>query len=167
MRRKKFVQYRRKREGKTNYKKRLELLKSGKLRLVVRKSLRNVIVQIVEYHVDGDKTLVKVSSKELKKHGWTGYGRNTPSAYLVGLLCGVKAKENKITEAILDLGLHPSRKGTILYAVLKGVVDSGLNVAHSKEIFPSDDRIMGKHISDKVPVEFEKVKNNIMKGGNK
>ena len=83
------------------------------------------------------------------------------------MLCGVKAKEKKINEAILDLGLHPSRKGTILYSVLKGVVDSGLNVAHSPEIFPSEDRIIGKHISEKVPAEFEKVKNNIMKGGNK
>ncbi|MBL7051634.1 MAG: 50S ribosomal protein L18 [Nanoarchaeota archaeon] len=167
MKRKKFVQYRRKREGKTNYRKRLELLKSMKLRLVVRKSLRNVIVQIVEYNVDGDKTLVMVSSKELKKYGWSGYCRNTPSAYLVGLLCGVKAKEKKISEAILDLGLHPSRKGTILYSVLKGVIDSGVNIAHSPEIFPSEDRIMGKHISDKVPVEFEKVKNEIMKGEKK
>ena len=106
-----------------------------------------------------DKTVVITGTQESVDKA----GRASEIAYQIAK----KAKELKINEAILDLGLHPSRKGTILYSVLKGVVDSGLNVAHSPEIFPSDDRIMGKHISDKIPVEFEKVKNNIMQGGKK
>ena len=106
MSRKKFIPYRRKREGKTNYKKRLEMLKSGALRLVVRTSLRHVTVQVVEYNVDGDKTLVAVNSKELAKYGWKGHGRNISVAYLTGYLCGKKALKKDIKEAILDQGLR-------------------------------------------------------------
>ncbi len=52
---KRTVPHRRKREAKTNYKKRLALLKSGEYRLVLRKTTNTMIAQIVEYHVDGDK----------------------------------------------------------------------------------------------------------------
>lgn len=43
------VPFRRRREGKTNYHKRLKLLKSKKPRLVVRKTLNHHIAQIVVY----------------------------------------------------------------------------------------------------------------------
>ena len=43
------VPFKRKREGKTDYKKRLKLLSSSKPRLVIRKSLKNMTVQIIEY----------------------------------------------------------------------------------------------------------------------
>jgi len=62
------VPYRRKREGKTNYKKRLEYLKSKQLRLVIRKTNKHMILQIVQYHPDGDKVLLGVSSKKLETH---------------------------------------------------------------------------------------------------
>ncbi|MDP3918901.1 MAG: 50S ribosomal protein L18 [Nanoarchaeota archaeon] len=163
MKKRKFIPYRRKTEGRTNYKKRLILLKSGKLRLVVRKSLRGVIAQLIEYKVNGDVTKVTVTSKQLKTYGWKGYGRNTPAAYLVGLLLGKKAQEKQIKEAVLDLGLYQSRQGTILFAVLKGAVDSGLNISHNSKIFPSDERIAGKHISEDVAKNFEETKNNIAK----
>ena len=42
--------FRRKRKGKTNYKKRLKLLLSNKPRLVIRPFIKNIIAQIVEYH---------------------------------------------------------------------------------------------------------------------
>ena len=77
MKTKRFLPFRRKLQGKTNYRKRLELLKSNALRIVVRKSLKNITVQAVEYHPDGDKTLFTVTSKDLKEYGWKGYGRNT------------------------------------------------------------------------------------------
>jgi large subunit ribosomal protein L18 len=57
------VPYRRKREGKTNYKKRLEYLKSKSTRLVIRKTNKHVIMQLVQYHPDGDHVLIGVSSK--------------------------------------------------------------------------------------------------------
>ena len=44
MRRRKVIKYKRKRTGKTNYKKRLSILKSKKHRLVIRKSLNNTCI---------------------------------------------------------------------------------------------------------------------------
>ena len=44
---KKTIYYRRKRSGLTNYKKRLSLLLSKKPRLVIRKSLNNMVAQVV------------------------------------------------------------------------------------------------------------------------
>ena len=159
-----FVPFRRKREGRTNYKKRLALLKSGKLRLVVRNSLKNVWIQIVEYHDDGDKVLMTVHSRELKKYGWTGYLKNLPAAYLTGLLCGLKAKKQGLNGLVLDAGLKRLVKGNITYGALKGVVDSGLDIAHGEGIFPSDERIQGKHISDNIVKNFNEVKDKITKG---
>ena len=159
-----FVPFRRRREGRTNYKKRLALLKSGKLRVVVRNSLKNVWLQIVEYHDDGDKVLMTVHSRELKKFGWTGYLRNLPAAYLTGLLCGLKAKKAGLNGLVLDAGLKKLFRGNLTYSALKGIVDSGLDVAHGEGIFPSDERIQGKHISDNVAKNFNEVKDKITNG---
>ena len=90
----KSVPFRRKREGKTNYKKRLKILLHRKPRLVIRKSLNSIIAQIVEYNADGDKVVLSAHSKELGKFGWKPNKGNLPSAYLIGLLIGKKAKEN-------------------------------------------------------------------------
>jgi large subunit ribosomal protein L18 len=138
------VPFRRKREGRTDYRKRLALLKSKLPRLVVRKSNKNMLAQLIEYEDKGDHVLFTVKSTDLKKHGWEMNLGNMPSAYLTGLLLGVKAKGKK---AILDLGLQAPIKGSRLYAALKGAIDGGLEVISSEENLPSDDRIMGKHIA--------------------
>ena len=82
----KRVEYRRKRKGKTNYKKRLNLLLSRKSRLVIRKTLTSTIAQIVNYDENGDKTIISANSSELKKLGWKMNTSNIPSAYLTGML---------------------------------------------------------------------------------
>lgn len=58
--------HRRRREKKTNYSRRLALLKSGKERLIVRKHNKSVIVQIVEYNGKDDDTIGAVNSVELR-----------------------------------------------------------------------------------------------------
>ncbi len=142
------VQFRRKRIGKTNYKKRLKLLSAKKPRLVIRKSLNNIIAQIVEYNPKGDKIILSTHSRELMKYGWNLNLGNLPSAYLVGLLIGIKAVKKNIKSAILDIGLQKSVKGSRIYAVLKGCIDAGLDIPHSPEILPTEERIKGKHIAD-------------------
>ena len=137
---------RRKREGKTDYRKRLTLLKSGVPRLVVRKSLKNILAQIIQYQPTGDKVLVSAHSNELKRFGWMLHNGNATAGYLVGLLLGEKAKKAKIKEAILDIGLHHSVKGTSIYAVVKGSIDAGLRVPCDPDILPKDDRLQGKHV---------------------
>jgi|TARA_Y100000310_G_scaffold159627_1_gene159230 large subunit ribosomal protein L18 len=138
----------RKRESKTNYHVRLELLKSHTTRMIIRKTSKNVILQLVDYTPDSDKIITSVNTTEVSKYGWKGAKKNIPSSYLAGLLLGKKANKNNIQKAILDLGLHPPIKKSLLYAALKGALDSGLEIPHSKEVIPSEDRIKGKHISE-------------------
>ena len=52
------VKFRRRRLNKTNYQKRLNLLKSKKPRLVLRRSNAFFYSQVIEYNLTGDKTLV-------------------------------------------------------------------------------------------------------------
>ena len=142
------VAYRRKREGKTNYKKRLKLLLSGKPRLVVRMSLGDVYAQVVQYGEKGDKVVASARGAELKKLGWNYNTRNIPGSYLLGMIIARKAKENGINEAILDLGLNKSVSGSRIFAVLKGAVDNGLQIPHSESVLPKEERISGKHIEE-------------------
>lgn len=142
------VPFRRKTEGKTNYKKRLSLLKSDKPRLVVRPSLKNIIAQIVIFEPKGDKVLLSVHSRKLLKLGWKAGTGNVPAAYLIGMIVGKEAKSKGIKTAILDLGLKPSVKASRIYAVVKGAKDAGLDIPCSSEILPGDDRINGKHIAE-------------------
>jgi large subunit ribosomal protein L18 len=142
------VAYRRRREGKTDYKRRLKLLIARKPRLVVRKSDSSITAQIIEYDEKGDKVIASATTKELVKIGWNFNIKNTPSAYLLGALIAKKAKQKKITEAILDIGFQQPIKGARVYAVLKGAVDAGLQIPHSKEVLPDDKRSSGKHIEE-------------------
>jgi len=64
------IDKKRRREYKTNYKKRLVLLKGNCLRLVIRKSNKYILLQIVESKHAKDKILYSVKTKELLKHGW-------------------------------------------------------------------------------------------------
>ena len=170
----KTILYRRKREQKTNYTKRLKLLLSQKLRLVVRFTNQKVIAQLVEFTTSGDKVLVGIDSTALKEFGWQYSYKNFPAAYLTGLLLGKKAIEKGHKEAILDTGLKLVLKKGKIYAFLKGSLDSGMDVRHSDEILPDENRIKGKHIetyaqylkSGSVPEgissQFEKIKQKIM-----
>ena len=93
----------------TNYKKRVEALKSGMKRVTVRKSNREISMQIIQYEVNGDKVLASCNSKELKPLGWEPRC-NIPTAYLTGLLLGKKLNDNN-SEYILDIGLYRRDKG--------------------------------------------------------
>jgi len=142
------VPFRRKHENKTDYHKRLGLLKSGKLRFVVRKSNNTVVCQVVEYQADGDKIIAAASSRDLKKQGWLGHTANTSSAYLTGLLVGKKAVKAGVKEAILDMGFLPSRPGAKAFAALKGALDAGMVIPHGDGSMPADDRIAGHAVED-------------------
>jgi len=143
------VPYRRRREGKTNYRRRKKLILSGLPRLVARKTNRHIIAQIIEARVEGDRVIASAHSSELrKKYGWLGSLKNLPAAYLTGLLCGFKALNKGVKKAILDIGLHSPSKGARVFAVLKGCVDAGVEIPHSEEILPDENRIKGQHISD-------------------
>src|SRR3989344_7150894 len=107
-----IVAKKRRREGKTDYKKRLAFVASGRPRLVVRRSLKNINLQLIEYQEEGDKVIASANSSELIKLGWKHSRGNIPAAYLTGFLLGHKAK--KVKEAILDIGLYKSVKGNVI-----------------------------------------------------
>jgi len=87
------VKFRRRREGRTDYRQRHKLItqdknkyQSPKYRLVVRFTNRYVICQIVYAEINGDKVLCSANSKELIKHGLTTGLKNYAAAYCTGLL---------------------------------------------------------------------------------
>jgi len=135
---------RRRLEKKTDYKARLALLKSEKPRLVVRKTNRYIIAQIVETDISQDKVVAGVSSKDLITKGWpkekAGSLKNLPAAYLTGFMLANKTKD-KVKEAILDTGMNRNIKKSRLYAALKGALDAGLNIPCNKEALPSLEEI--------------------------
>jgi large subunit ribosomal protein L18 len=142
-----FVPFRRRREGKTDYYQRTRLVVSDVPRMVVRKTNRHIIVQLVTAEMDGDRTLVAANSAELEKYGYTGSTSSTPAAYLTGMLFAVKAKKAHQERAILDIGLNRATPGARVFAALKGAVEAGLEIPHGEEILPSDERAKGAHIA--------------------
>ncbi len=150
------VGFRRKREGRTDYRKRISLLKSGKARFVIRKSLKNMTVQIVKYNRGGDEVIVSARTNDLKKFGLKTSGGNIPSAYLAGFLAGKKAAEKGVKEAVVDIGLHSSTKGSRLYAAVKGAADSGLKIPFPEDMAPPEEKINGKAIGDVLKMSGEK-----------
>jgi large subunit ribosomal protein L18 len=86
------VKPRRHRERKTDYHRRLKLLRSKKTRIVVRPSLKAIRVQFIEYSPQGDTIIASAISTELmKEFNWKYSVSTTPAAYLTGLLA---AKES-------------------------------------------------------------------------
>ena len=162
--RKYTVSIKRKREKKTDYKLRLKLLKSNKPRLVIRKSLKNIVLQIVESKDAQDKIIISSHSHELKKFGWDYNLGNIPSAYLTGFSFGKKALKNNINEVIIDLGLQKAIPKSRLYSAIKGCIDAGLQIPHDSKIFPSEERIKGKHINKDIEKKFEETKKKIENG---
>jgi len=140
------VKLRRRREGKTNYYARREMLKSGMIRAVVRRSTKHMRVQFIRAEPNGDITLADASSYKLEEFGWKLNGANIPAAYLTGYLAGKKALAAGVEEAILDLGLQSNSVGSRIYAALKGIVDAGVEVPTSESIFPEEEIIKGEHI---------------------
>jgi len=157
------VKFRRRRESKTNYKKRLALLKSNKDRLVVRKSNNSTTCEIVSYKKEGDETKAYFTTTALKKMGWKGHSGNIPAAYLAGYACAKKALKEKIEEVVLDIGLTTPVHGGRVFASLKGAIDAGINIPADETVFPKEERVNGKHINENVQKNFEETKANIDK----
>lgn len=159
------VKPRRRREGRTDYRKRLRLLKSGQPRVVVRKSLKHVRVQFIEYQQGGDTVRASAVSSELvSRYGWKYATATAPAAYLTGLLAGHRAKEKGIKDGVLDLGRHLPIRGGNVFAALKGVLDAGITVPHDEGTLPGEDRLKGNHVSKEVTSVTTTIKEKIIGG---
>ncbi len=188
-----IVPFRRKREYRTDYRLRKELLKSKKPFFIVRRSNRYITVSLSIPAIGGDKTLFTVSSKMLaKKYGWVGL-KNTPAAYLTGLLAGKKALEMGFKEAVVSLGYAWSKKASIPFAAAMGAIEAGMEISLGEKAIVDESRVRGEHIAayakmlkendpdlfkrrfskyletgvdpEDIPKLFEEVKNKIIGGG--
>jgi len=154
------IDKRRRIENKTNYNKRLKLLKGGSLRLVVRKTNRYLILQIIQSIHAQDKVLYSTTTKDLLKFGWpeskAGSLKCITASYLAGFWLAKKAKLSE--RVVLDTGLVPSTKGSRIYAAVKGFSDGGGEINYDKEVVPSEERIKGENekIMNTVLSSFEK-----------
>ena len=132
---------RRRLEARTDYKARFELLKSGKARLVVRKSNRFILAQIVISEGAQDKVITGFTSKDLLQKGWPkekeGSLKSLQSAYLTGYFIGKKI-DGKVKEALFDIGMQRNVHKSRLYAVLKGAIDAGMKIPHDSNALPTE-----------------------------
>jgi large subunit ribosomal protein L18 len=96
-------------EAKTDYSKRIKLLKSNKPRLVFRKTNKYVIAQYVLSEEAQDKVLKGVTSKDLINYGWPkemeGSLKSITASYLTGYLIGKEINKSKLEQPIIDLGM--------------------------------------------------------------
>ncbi len=155
--------FKRRSEGKTNYSKRLDLLKGGKPRLVVRKSLNSVNVSLVEYAAQGDKAATSANSRELKKLGWAGHCGNMSAAYLTGLLCASKAVQKGITDGVADLGLATPVRNSAPFAAIAGARDGGLDISVGEEFALKEEEFNGSKTSKEAAENFKAVREKISK----
>lgn len=152
------VAFRRRREYRTDYYARKKLLRSGESRAVVRRSNKNVAVQFVDFDMDGDKVRAAATTRELRGMGWNYSCSSIPAAYLVGFLAGKRALKEGIEYAVLDIGMQNPKHGGVLFAALKGMTDAGLEIPHSEDVVPAEDRIKGKHIDGGIEAAVNSIK---------
>lgn len=130
----KNVKFRRRRSAVTDYKKRLSLVKGSIDRIVVRKTNKRILGQIVRYTEKGDMTSASVDSNELSKFKWSPRS-NRATAYLTGLLLAKKVgKDEQQKEHILDIGLSSPVKNSIPFVFAKGCADGGMKLRGTFQI---------------------------------
>lgn len=151
---------RRRRENRTDYKARRIMLESGVPRIVVRRTNKYFILQAVESHEAQDKVIATITSKELLKNGWDAKGslKSIPAGYLTGLLFAKKLKKGKF---IMDLGMARTLKGSRVFAVVRGLIDGGLNISVDEKVFPSEERLSGEHLKVEIKDMIYRVKEGL------
>lgn len=158
------LRYKRRRNGETDYRRRMRMLRGGSARAVVRVTNTQTICQLVDYETSGDNITVSIDGKMLvNKFNWPldASRKSVPASYLSGYAMGKAAITAGHDEAILDIGLASSTPGNRVFAALKGMVDAGLDIPHSDDVLPEDDRISGAHIGDSIAAAVETTKKAI------
>jgi len=161
---------RRRKEAKTNYLKRLNMLKGKVPRIIFRKSNKYILAQLIISKNAQDKVELSLSSKALLNYGWPKEASNSlktlPAAYLTGLLIGKKIKEKtKEKKFVIDIGLNRNVHKSKIYAFINGLNDAGISITEKKEIFPEPERLKGKHMKNEIIFKkFDEIKKKA--GGN-
>lgn len=147
------LRFKRRREGETDYRRRMKLLRGDTPRAVVRISNTQTTCQLIEFNPEGDLVLASVNGKTLvDKYSWPAdvSRKSVPASYLVGYAMAKNAISAGYENAVLDIGLSASSTGSRVFAALKGMVDAGLEIPHGDQVLPDEDRINGAHIDDSI-----------------
>ena len=158
---------RRRKENKTDYIRRINLLKGGLPRIIFRKTNRYITAQYVISKEAQDRVELGITSKALLEYGWPkefkGSLKSIPSSYLTGFLFGKKIIGKKMKLPIIDTGMIRSLHKNKLFGFLKGLKDSGLNIKCEEKYYPDENRIKGKHLKRDFSKTFEEIKLKIEK----
>jgi large subunit ribosomal protein L18 len=141
--------FRRRREGKTDYRKRRGIILGNMPFVSIHISGRYIYSQILKPTVTGDITIASASSRDLsKKFGWKGSAKNLPGAYLTGYYLGHLAAEQNLKKAVVYSGVGRFVHGSRMASLISGAKDAGLDISVDEESLPDEERITGKHIVD-------------------
>ena len=158
------LRMKRRRNGQTDYRRRMRLLRGGAPRAVVRVSNTQVTCQLVEFGTDGDRIQSSVTGKTLvDSYSWPAEKsrKTVPACYLAGYAMAKAAISSGHDEAVLDIGLAASSQGSRVFSALKGMVDAGLSIPYGDSVLPDDERISGTHIDDSTAAAVEATKKAI------
>jgi large subunit ribosomal protein L18 len=161
------ISKRRRTEGKTDYSKRLKLLKSESPRVIFRKTNKYIIAQYVISEEAQDKIIIGITSKNLKKYGWPeefeGSLKSITASYLTGFLIGKEIIKKKLEKPIIDFGMIRTLSKSKAFAFLKGIIDAGIKINCPEKDFPEEDRIQGKSMKKDFSKTFKEIKSKIEK----
>jgi len=159
------TQKRRRKENKTDYLKRLKLLKGEKPRIVFRKTNKFIISEYIVSKEAQDKVIIGFDSRKLNDYGWPknaqGSLKSITASYLIGYLIGKAIIKQNLEMPILDTGMNRAIHKNKIYAFIKGLIEAGIKINCKKEFFPEESRINGQHLKNKIP--FDEIKSKIDK----
>jgi large subunit ribosomal protein L18 len=156
------VSKRRRLESKTDYGRRLKLLKSEAPRVVFRKTNKYIIGQYITSKEAQDKIEVGITSKDLIKNGWPkefeGSLKSITASYLTGFLLGKEIQKKKLETPIVDLGMIRVISKNKAFAFMKGLADAGVEINCPEENYPEAERIEGKNLKKDFSKTFKEIK---------
>ncbi|GMP78811.1 hypothetical protein CsSME_00034605 [Camellia sinensis var. sinensis] len=123
------VKFKRRREGKTDYRARIRLINQDKnkyntpkYRFVVRFTNKDIIAQIISASIAGDMVLASAYAHELPRYGLEVGLTNYAAAYCTGLLLARRV--------LKKLEMDDEYEGNV-----EGALDGGLDIPHSDKRF--------------------------------
>ncbi|KAL5151623.1 60S ribosomal protein L5 [Glycine soja] len=164
------VKFKRRREGKTDYRARIRLINQDKNKYNTPKyrfvSNKDIVAQIISASIAGDLVLATAYSHELPRYGLEVGLTNYAAAYCTGLLLARRvlktlemdeeyegnveatgedysvepAESRRPFRALLDVGLVRTTTGNRVFGALKGALDGGLDIPHSDKRFAGFDK---------------------------
>ena len=87
------LRFKRRRNGKTDYRRRLRMLRGGAPRAIVRVSNTQVVCQLAQFDPEGDRIVASFSGNNLAAYGWPvgASTKSVPACYVAGYALGKSA----------------------------------------------------------------------------